>query len=492
MAAPARAPPAATTPDASTAPSTRAAVRVVVHVRPLLPAEAAAGASPAVAACARPPSVDCGGSRFSFDAVYGAGAGDPGALYAENVAPVVEGAFRGIHGAVLAYGATGSGKTHTMGVAATPAAGGVIPAALDDLCERADAARAAGASVSLSASCVEILGEDVRDLLAAGRPAVALRDGADGVEVAGATAVDVADRQALAALVAAAAAARATAATAANASSSRSHAVVSVDVRVATSLTTTRARLHLVDLAGSERAAVTQAAGARLREGAAINRGLLALGNVISALASRRPHVPYRDSKVTRLLADALGGRAATVLIACAAPARASAGETRATLRYASRARAVVNSPTVNADPVAAELGALRAENAALRGEVAALRAALADRVVVAAPPAPAAATVASTPPPPSPVASATAERYLAEAAASRARAAALVSAASGRAALGTPPAAPAFDHGPLAAGLGRAVLAPRAGNGGPATVRGGATKTLPRAVAGVGAAAWV
>jgi hypothetical protein len=71
-------------------------------------------------------------------------------------------------------------------------------------------------------------------------------------------------------------------------------------------------------------------------------------------------------------------------------------------------------------------------------------------------------------------------------------RAVAGVGAASGQAALGTPPAAPAFDHGPLAAGLGRAVLAPRAGNGGPATVRGGATKTLPRAVAGVGAAAWV
>ena len=358
--------------------------------------------------------------------MYGDDAGAaPGRLYDDAVAPLVAAAFRGVHGAVLAYGATGSGKTHTMGAAAgLPGARreGVMPAALADVCARAAAARAAGVSVTVRASFVEVLGDDVFDLLVPprDRAPLPLRDGGGGgsVTVSGAASVYVASRDDVASLLAAAASARATGATALNAASSRSHALMTVTIEqrakhggspttalgvagadwppasaagggglppprapaVPPGATRLWARLHLVDLAGSERAARTGATGARLREGAAINRGLLALGNVVAALAARDAspsstrHIPYRDSKLTRLLADALGGCAATVLIACASPTGADAPETRATLRYAARARAITTAPTVNADPAAAELAALRAEVAALKAENAALR----------------------------------------------------------------------------------------------------------------------
>lgn len=113
-----------------------------------------------------------------------------------------------------------------------------------------------------------------------------------------------------------------------------------------------RGQLHLVDLAGSERQARTGATGDRLKEAASINLSLSALGNVISALAAGNGrHVPYRDSKLTRLLRDSLGGNARTLMIACISPADVDAEETLSTLRYAARARCIKNKPVVNEDP---------------------------------------------------------------------------------------------------------------------------------------------
>jgi kinesin family protein 4/21/27 len=172
------------------------------------------------------------------------------------------------------------------------------------------------------------------------------------------------------------------------------------DPRVALVL---RSKLALVDLAGSERAKATGAAGARFAEGCAINSGLLALGNVINALADReaaaaargqkeqlqqqqqRRHVPYRDSKLTRLLQDGLGGNSETLFVACVSPASTSHEHTLGTLRYAARAATISNQITVNNTMTAAEevaylrskLKAANAEAAALREEVAALKAAL-------------------------------------------------------------------------------------------------------------------
>lgn len=114
------------------------------------------------------------------------------------------------------------------------------------------------------------------------------------------------------------------------------------------------AKFHFVDLAGSERAKRTGATGATLKEGISINKGLLALGNVISALtedAKKNAHVPYRDSKLTRILQDSLGGNSRTSMIACVSPAEVNFEETLNTLKYASRARNIKNKPIVNRDP---------------------------------------------------------------------------------------------------------------------------------------------
>lgn len=149
-------------------------------------------------------------------------------------------------------------------------------------------------------------------------------------------------------------------------------------------ITKRSSRIHLVDLAGSERAKRTGAEGARLKEGASINKSLLALGNVISALATAEDageiggggpggesagagagaagaaHVPYRDSKLTRLLKSSLGGNAHTLMIACCSPADTNAEETLSTLRYAARARSIKNRAVINVDPMAAMLSGLR------------------------------------------------------------------------------------------------------------------------------------
>ena len=127
-------------------------------------------------------------------------------------------------------------------------------------------------------------------------------------------------------------------------------------------------KLNLVDLAGSERQSKTGATGERLREAAKINLSLSALGNVISALVDGRSrHVPYRDSKLTRLLQDSLGGNTCTLMVACLSPADDSYEESLSTLRYAHRAKSIQNRPRVNQDPKDALLRQYRQEIQTLR-----------------------------------------------------------------------------------------------------------------------------
>jgi len=120
------------------------------------------------------------------------------------------------------------------------------------------------------------------------------------------------------------------------------------------------AKFHFVDLAGSERAKKTGASGATLKEGININKSLLVLGNVISALSDKTAFVPYRDSKLTRILQDSLGGNSRTSMIACVSPAESNFDETLNTLNYASRARKIQNKPKVNRDPNSALIAELR------------------------------------------------------------------------------------------------------------------------------------
>ena len=440
-------------------PTLTCAVTVVVHVRPLAPHEG--GGPPAVVGLqqqpswtAQPttapplllPSLSCGGQAFTVDAFYDSGAtaapvDHRPALYAEQVAPLIAGLFAGVNAAVFAYGATGSGKTHTMGLAsaawegegacgASAATQGIIPRAVADVFATAEGVRAAApatTAVTVRASFVEVLNEDVRDLLAVSTPAssttpasLSIREapgGKGGVCLAGAVEAPVASAGELAVLLSSAGARRATQATALNAASSRSHAVVTLTVEVhKKGEGQTEAKLQLVDLAGSERAKRTLAGGARLREAAHINMGLLALGNVINALVQQQQlqqqqagaggrrrlstgaggegaamtttppllppsttHIPYRASKLTRLLSDALGGSARSIMVACCSPAPGDLTESRATLRWAARARAIRNTPTTqHGDDVAglrAALGAARVEGEALRAALAALQA---------------------------------------------------------------------------------------------------------------------
>ncbi|KAI4882516.1 hypothetical protein NFI96_018904 [Prochilodus magdalenae] len=160
--------------------------------------------------------------------------------------------------------------------------------------------------------------------------------------------------------------ARTVGSTAMNAASSRSHAIFTINLeqrRGGDKNDLVVSKLHLVDLAGSERQKKTKAEGDRLKEGISINRGLLSLGNVISALgdeSKKGSFVPYRDSKLTRLLQDSLGGNSHTLMIACISPADSNIEETINTLRYADRARKIKNKPVLNIDPQAAEMKRLK------------------------------------------------------------------------------------------------------------------------------------
>jgi kinesin family protein 3/17 len=241
----------------------------------------------------------------------------------------------------------------------------------------------------IRASFLEIYQEDVRDLLAPAdkRPLGAedperleIKESPEGGFYVKGLTHEIAHEEAeLHALLRRGRAERTTGATKMNRDSSRSHSVLTVAVESSLPGPDGRAlirvgKLHLVDLAGSERQSKTAAEGVRLQEATKINLSLSALGNVISALTSARraAHVPYRDSKLTRLLADSLGGNARTLMVANIGPADYNAEETVTTLRFAHRAKSIENRPRVNEDPKDAMLRTYQQEIAALRAELAA------------------------------------------------------------------------------------------------------------------------
>ena len=285
----------------------------------------------------------------------------------------------------MAYGQTGSGKTFTMGSEAhiqpeTSSHMGLIPRFITEFFQqikqkKESSDKALGGSptlldYSVSASFLEVYGEDVFDLLDADRKSLPLReDSAGGVVIAGLTRRPVSNPTEILQVLHEGTMNRTTAATLMNLTSSRSHAVFTIHLtQVIRSETgdvdmTSNSKFTFVDLAGSERMKKTGAQGERAREGIKINEGLLALGNVINALADeeriakeKKIHVPYRQSKLTRLLQDALGGNSQTLFLACVSPSNTNASETLSTLHYANRARNIRNAPTKNIDATAVEL----------------------------------------------------------------------------------------------------------------------------------------
>lgn len=156
-----------------------------------------------------------------------------------------------------------------------------------------------------------------------------------------------------------------------NSNSSRSHAIFSVTLNQQLPQSTIHSKFHFVDLAGSERLKRTNAIGDRAKEGISINSGLLALGNVISALGDekkKQSHVPYRNSKLTRLLQDSLGGNSQTLMLACVSPADSNANETLSTLKYANRAKNITNRVVLNQQ--LSEVDTMKQEIARLRHEL--------------------------------------------------------------------------------------------------------------------------
>ena len=392
----------AISPNIETRVENELPVTVALMVRPLVGGELVDGCRECVTVHANEPSVSLVSEhKFTYDHVYHGSGPSEKALYAQCVEPLVRGLLGGYNATVLAYGQTGSGKTFTMGTARDASRDfasetssreplGVIPRVMRTLFERV-AALPGDTSVSIKVGFIEIHKEEIRDLL---RPksAVSLRDAPDGVTLVGAREKEVRTIEEMATTLRDGSSARATAATGMNDRSSRSHAIFTIHVETASGAENgagapgdaTRAKMHLVDLAGSERAKRTKAEGARLQEGIQINKGLLALGNVISALGddkrrrAKGAHVPYRDSKLTRLLQDALGGNSRTVMVACVSPADANLDETLNTLKYANRARNIVNTPVVtfdeNAPDAATRIAKLRRALAAARSEIAHLK----------------------------------------------------------------------------------------------------------------------
>lgn len=290
--------------------------------------------------------------RFRLDWVFSPEASQEEVF--RELEPAVLSCLRGYSVCIFTYGQTGTGKTYSM--EGPPEDPGIAPRALQSLFQE----MGTGGQHRVTLSMVEIYNEAVRDLLAPGPPErLAVRQGPagqGGIQVAGLTYWDVPNLETLHQMLSLGRSNRATAATSKNRHSSRSHALVTLTLRAASPPRGpgTAGTLHLVDLAGSERAWKAGAAGPlrgdrdgaqRLREARTINRSLLALGGVMAALRARRPHVPFRDSQLTRLLQPALGPGATAVLLLQISTRPEDLGETVCSLKFAERVGRVELGP---------------------------------------------------------------------------------------------------------------------------------------------------
>jgi kinesin family protein 18/19 len=292
--------------------------------------------------------------QFAFDRVFDENT-TQAEVYESTTRGLMDSVMDGYNATVFAYGATGCGKTHTItGTAQQP---GIIFLTMQELFEKI-AERSDEKTTEVSLSYLEIYNETIRDLLVPGgsKQGLMLREDANQtVSVAGLTSHHPRDVQEVMDMIVQGNEYRTVSPTAANATSSRSHAVLQVNVaqkdrNADVNEPHTMATLSIIDLAGSERASATKNRGERLLEGANINKSLLALGGCINALCDPRKknHVPYRNSKLTRLLKFSLGGNCKTVMIVCVSPSSAHFDETQNTLRYANRAKNIQTKVTRN------------------------------------------------------------------------------------------------------------------------------------------------
>ncbi|KAL2300779.1 hypothetical protein Nmel_013669 [Mimus melanotis] len=348
-----------------------AAVRVAVRVRPLLPREALRGHRSCLRGDAATGEVALGRRRFRFAAVLPEAAGQA-AVYRACVQPLLRAFFRGFNATVFAYGQTGSGKTYTIGEASVASINedeqGIIPRAMAETFRIIDENDLIDYTVRVS--YLEVYKEEFRDLLqvdTASKDIQIREDDKGNIVLCGVKESEVEGLDEVLSLLEMGNTAKHTGATHINRQSSRSHTIFTVTMEqrrgagrlplhhrppaVPAAGQVLVSKFHFVDLAGSERIVKTGNTGERLKESIQINCGLLALGNVISALGDPRrktSHIPYRDSKITRILKDSLGGNAQTVMIACVSPSSSDFDESLNTLNYASRAQNIQNKAVVN------------------------------------------------------------------------------------------------------------------------------------------------
>ncbi|KAL4230043.1 Kinesin-like protein kif3a [Mactra antiquata] len=314
---------------------------------------------------------------FSFDQVY-APDSKQADLYNETARPIVDFVLEGYNGTIFAYGQTGTGKTFTMeGVRAIPELRGVIPNSFAHIFGHI--AKAEGDTRFLvRVSYLEIYNEEVRDLLGKDQhQRLEVKERPDiGVYVKDLSAFVVNNADDMDRIMTLGNKNRSTGSTNMNEHSSRSHAIFTCTVECSEKGADGEqhvrvGKLHLVDLAGSERQAKTGATGQRLKEATKINLSLSTLGNVISALVDgKSSHIPYRNSKLTRLLQDSLGGNSKTAMIANVGPADYNYDETISTLRYANRAKNIQNKAKINEDPKDALLRQFQKEIEELRKQL--------------------------------------------------------------------------------------------------------------------------
>jgi kinesin family member 5 len=259
----------------------------------------------------------------------------------QEVKGVVDAVMTGFNGTIMAYGQTSAGKSFSMeGLSLRdPETQGIIPRCVDKLFEEIERADEDN-QFQVVLSYYEIYCEKVRDLLNPLQINLKLRESKNaGFLIQDVTEIYCTDRESVLRVIEFGKANRAAAPTLMNAESSRSHSIVSILVDQKNTVTgrNKKGTLFLVDLAGSEKVSKTGASGMRLEEAKNINGSLTTLGMVINALCDGQPHIPYRDSKLTMILMDALGGNSRTTLVICCNPEHKHAPETLSTLRFGER-----------------------------------------------------------------------------------------------------------------------------------------------------------
>ncbi|XP_045436041.1 kinesin-like protein KIF27 isoform X3 [Pipistrellus kuhlii] len=346
-------------------------VKVAVRIRPLLCKEVLHNHQVCVRVIPNTQQIIIGRDRvFTFDFVFGKSSTQD-EVYNTCIKPLVLSLIEGYNVTVFAYGQTGSGKTYTIGgghvASVVDGQKGIIPRAIQEIFQ--NISENPSTDFKIKVSYIEVYKEELRDLLELETSVKDLHireDEKGNTVIVGAKECLVESADEVMSLLEMGNAARRTGTTQMNEYSSRSHAIFTISICQVEKNTEAAkdgpwssrrqivSKFHFVDLAGSERATKTGNTGERFKESIQINSGLLALGNVISALGDPRrksSHIPYRDAKITRLLKDSLGGTAKTVMITCVSPSSSNFDESLNSLKYANRARNIRNKPTLNFSP---------------------------------------------------------------------------------------------------------------------------------------------